>query len=124
MNSCVFVGRVGQDPQPIGQVGMRLSIAVDDYNASTKQRETIWVPLVVFGKQADTVRNYVSKGRRIAVQCRFNIRESEYQGQTRKEPQFIVERLDLLDGGSAANGTFGQDDHSRQPTAGGSGYGW
>lgn len=97
MNSCHFVGRVGQQPQPIGQNGAKLSIAVDQYNSQTQQRETLWVDLIAFGKTAETIGKYVSTGRQIAVECRYSKREyQDSHGNKRWDHSFVIDRLHLL----------------------------
>lgn len=96
MNTAHFTGRVGQDPQPLGQNGVRFSLAVDDYNSAKKERETTWVPCVAFGKQAEFISQYVNKGRLVEVTARYATREYEYQGEKRKDHNFVVDRISPL----------------------------
>lgn len=111
MNQANFVGRVGQDPQPVGSSGARFSIAIDEYNSQTKQQETLWVPLVAFGKTAEIVSKYVTKGRLVRVTCKFQIREYEHNNEKRKDSNFFITELELLpDGkGKPAAATPGGD---------------
>lgn len=109
MNQCNFIGRAGSDPQPLGSNGVRFNLAVDDYNSQTKQQETTWVPLVSFGKTAEVIAKYVTKGRLIRVTTRFNIREYEYQGEKRKDSSFFVTDMELLPDGKGKQATPGGD---------------
>lgn len=111
MNTCHFVGRVGQDPQPIGTSGTRFSLAIDEYNSQTKQQETLWVPFVAFGKTAEIATKYVTKGRLLRVSGKFQIHEYEYNGEKRKDSNFFITELELLpDGkGKAAVTAVGGD---------------
>lgn len=109
MNQCNFVGRVGQDPQPVGSSGARFSLAIDEYNSNTKQQETLWVPLVAFGKTAEVVTKYVTKGRLLRVTAKFQIREYEYQGEKRKDSNFFITDLELLPDGKGKQATPGGD---------------
>lgn len=110
MNVCSFVGRVGQDPKPLGDNGARFSMAIDEYNSQTKSRETLWINCVAFGKTAETVKNYVEKGRLVGITARYQVRKYQSGGEERTDHGFIVDRLELLPDGSQKRKAAAQED--------------
>lgn len=78
-HTVIVVGRLGRDPElrytPTGQAVCNLSLATDNsYTDRNGQRisKTIWFRVTVWGKQAETVNQYLSKGRQILVEGRMN----------------------------------------------------
>lgn len=74
----ILVGRLGRDPEmrymPNGDPVTSFSMATDRaYNDRNGQlvRETIWWRVSVFGKQAETVNQYLSKGKMVLVEGRL-----------------------------------------------------
>ncbi|MBN1317714.1 MAG: single-stranded DNA-binding protein [Anaerolineales bacterium] len=75
----VLVGNLGGDPEmrylPDGQAVTNFSIATNrkwNDRASGEQREeTIWWRISVFGAQAETCNQYLSKGRQVLVEGRM-----------------------------------------------------
>jgi single-strand DNA-binding protein len=106
-----IIGRVGSDPKPIGQSGCAFSIATEEYNGSTKQRETTWSRCVAFGKTAEVATKYVTKGRMIAVTATYQVREyTSAAGDKREDHSFRIRELELL-----------PDGRGQQPPQGGTG---
>ncbi len=78
--SITIVGRLGRDPEmrylPNGDPVTSFSIATDRvYNdkSGTRQKETTWFRISVFGKQAETVNQYASKGKMVLVEGRLQV---------------------------------------------------
>ncbi len=74
----VFVGNLGRDPEmrytPGGQAVTNLSVATNRrYTNSDGQQveETTWFRVAVWGRQAETVHQYLRKGRRVLVEGRL-----------------------------------------------------
>jgi single-strand DNA-binding protein len=74
------IGRLGRDPEmrymPSGDPVTSFSIATDrqwnDKNGQ-KQKETTWFRCSVFGKQAETANQYLSKGKMVLVEGRLRV---------------------------------------------------
>ena len=74
----VIVGNLGGDPEmrytPSGQAVTNFSIATNrrwsDGQGNT-QEETVWFRVSVWGKQAETCNQYLSKGRQVLVEGRL-----------------------------------------------------
>lgn len=74
----VFVGNLGRDPEmrytPGGQAVTNLSVATNRrYTNSDGEQieETTWFRVAVWGRQAETVHQYLRKGRRVLVEGRL-----------------------------------------------------
>jgi single-strand DNA-binding protein len=80
LNRVILIGNLTADPElrytPGGTARVRFSIAVNRQykDASGKmQEEATFVPIVVWGPQAENCANYLRKGRSIAVEGRLRI---------------------------------------------------
>lgn len=116
LNSVVLVGRVGQDPDikffETGRVKTTFSLAV---NRPTKDRETDWFRIELWGKQAEIARDYVRKGSLIGIEGRLEIaRWTDAQGQKQEMPVIAANNLRLL--GSRS------DNQAASMSSGGGGY--
>jgi single-strand DNA-binding protein len=74
----VLVGNVGRDPElrytPSGQAVTNLSVATNrSYKNSSDEtvEETIWFRVTCWGRMAETVNQYVKKGRQVLVEGRL-----------------------------------------------------
>ena len=76
VNSVTIVGRAGKDPEikyfESGSVKASFSLAV---NRPTKERETDWFNIDVWGRSAEIVGEYLKKGREVAVNGRLSVRK-------------------------------------------------
>lgn len=76
--SITVVGRLGRDPEmrylPNGDAVTSFSLATDRVwsdSSGQKQKETTWFRVSVFGKSAETVNQYLSKGKMVLVEGRL-----------------------------------------------------
>jgi single-strand DNA-binding protein len=74
----ILVGNLGKDPEmrytPSGQAVTNLSVATNRRytDSSGEQREeTVWFRVSVWGRQAETVHQYLRKGRQVLVEGRL-----------------------------------------------------
>lgn len=101
-NRCSFIGRMAAPPEPLGPTGVKFRLGTDAWNGQTKQKETVWVPFVAWGKDADLLKQYGTVGRQIAIEAEYKPREYEAPGpnggapQKRLDPQFLVRSVKLL----------------------------
>ena len=113
MNIHAFTGRLTRDVEDIGGSGVKFTLAVDSYDFGAKQKKTLFVPCVAFGRVVETLKNYTGKGREIAITARYDQREytptqGPRAGTLVHEHTFVVDRVDLIGspagGGQQANG--------------------
>ncbi|MCD6474777.1 MAG: single-stranded DNA-binding protein [Anaerolineaceae bacterium] len=78
-HTIIIVGRLGRDPElrftPSGQAVCNMSVATDhSYTNRDGQRvsQTTWFRVTVWGKQAETVNQYLAKGRQVLVEGRLS----------------------------------------------------
>lgn len=133
MNSIVLVGRLATDPElkyiPSGAAVCEFRLAVDrPFKNQSGERETDFFNVKVWRERAETVANYMSKGRLVAVQGRMEIRQWVAQdGTKRSTAEVVAERVDFLpDGrgpgqGEGAYSGAGRSDGEPQPYGGGGG---
>ena len=79
MNKVVLIGRLTKEPElrftpGSGAAVTTLTLAIDKYNTKTGQREADFVPVVVWGKQAESTANYMIKGSQVAISGRIQTR--------------------------------------------------
>ena len=82
MNKVVLIGRITKDPElrftpGSGAAVTTITLAIDKYNTKTQQREADCVPVVIWGKQAESTANCLVKGSQVAISGRVQTRNYE-----------------------------------------------
>lgn len=122
MNKVVLVGRLTKDPElrfaaGSGNAVSRFTLAV---NRQFKKDEADFINCVAFGKTAETISQYFTKGRQIAVSG--NIRTGSYDAQDgtkRYTTDVVVESFDFLEsGGNRDNSDFSGGNSNSEFSAG------
>lgn len=114
LNTVVLIGRLTKDPElrytPSGKAVATLRLAVDRGTTNPQgEKETDFIDVVVWERQAETVANYLQKGRLIAVQGRLQIRQYETQeGQRREKAEVVANQVRFLDRGHDQGGMGGE----------------
>jgi len=110
LNKVMLIGNLGTDPE------MRYTAngsAVTEFRMACsrnftgqdgeRQEETEWFTVVCWNKLAETVSQYLQKGRRAYVEGRLKTRSWEGQdGQTRYKTEVIAQTVQFLDRAQAA----------------------
>lgn len=103
MNHIVLIGRLTRDPElrytPNGVAVANFDLAVDRPTTNQQgERETDFIRIVVWQKQAEHCANYLKKGRLVGVEGRLQIRSYETQdGQKRRVAEVIANYVQFLD---------------------------
>lgn len=95
MNKVVLIGRLTKDPElkftpGTGMAVTTITLAVDRYNASTKQREADFINCVIWGKQAEATANHMTKGSLMAVNGRIATRSYDAKDGTKRYVTEVV----------------------------------
>ncbi|WP_061342945.1 single-stranded DNA-binding protein [Clostridium botulinum] len=95
MNKVVLIGRLTKDPElrftpGAGTAVTTLTLAVDKYNSKSGQKEADFVPVVVWGKQAESTANYMTKGSQMAISGRIQTRNYEAKDGTKRYVTEVV----------------------------------
>ena len=112
INKVELLGRVGTDPEmkytPNGTAVTNLRLATDRYRRDGEDA-TDWHTVIVWGKTAEAVNQYVTKGQRIYVAGRLvqDTWEGE-DGQRRSRTEIHTQEVVFLD--SNGNGNGANDD--------------
>jgi single-strand DNA-binding protein len=105
LNKIMLIGNVGSDPEmrytPNGKAVTSFRMATNyRYSAPDGERreETEWFRVSVWGKQAESCNQFLSKGRRVYVEGRLHSRNWEGQdGQMRTSLEVSANRVIFLD---------------------------
>lgn len=103
MNHIVLIGRLVADPvlryTQSGVAVTSFTLAVDrNRSKEDGQRETDFIDVVTWRKQAETCANYLAKGRLVAVSGRLQIRRyDDKDGIRRKAAEVVADRVQFLD---------------------------
>ena len=111
-NTITLVGRLGSDPVAkyfdSGSVVVNVGLAVTrHYDPIERQvlgvkygeEEADWFSLQIWGKDAEYLQNFATKGARVGVTGQFYISTyiSKQTGETRTKPTIVVDTVDLLE---------------------------
>ena len=116
INKVELLGRVGTDPEmrytPNGTAVTNLRLATDRYRRDGEDA-TDWHTVIVWGKTAEAVNNYVQKGQRVYVAGRLvqNSWEGD-DGQRRHRTEVHTREVVFLDSNGNGNGAsdYGDED--------------
>jgi single-strand DNA-binding protein len=110
-NKVVLMGNLTRDPElksiPSGQQVASFSLAVNRTwkNASGEQQEAVdYIDCNAWGKPAEIITQYMSKGSAILVSGRLQQRSWEQEGQKRSKVEVVVEDFNFVGGGSNDGG--------------------
>lgn len=120
MNKVILIGRLTKDPDlklvpGSGTAVTTFTIAVDRRFKREGQPEADFVPVVVWGKQAEATANYMSKGKLIGVSGRIEIRNYEAKDGTRRYvTEVVADEVQFLEWGNKQSNSSGGFDQSSQ----------
>jgi single-strand DNA-binding protein len=107
VNKVILVGNLGRDAElrytPAGAAVATLSLATTEVwndKGGQRQEKTEWHRVVLWGKQAETLNEYLMKGKQIYVEGRLQTREwNDKDGNKRYTTEIRGDRIVLLGGG-------------------------
>jgi len=132
-NRIILIGNLTKDPElRYSSAGLAVSsfqIAVNESfkKGDEKQEETLFIGVTVFGRQAETASEYLSKGSGVLVEGRLKESKWETDGQKKSRFEVIANNVrfmpkktgnsDYSGGGSGgrSGGASGGSDGSRVP---------
>lgn len=111
-NKVIVVGNLGRDPEmrftPQGTPVCTFSVATNERRkdrAGEQQDITTWFRVTVWGKQAETVSKYLTKGRSVYVEGRMHVEEwTDKDGKQRYTLELNASDVRFLDGGQSSEG--------------------
>ena len=126
VNKAILVGNLGRDAElrytPGGAAVATLSLATTEIwndKSGQRQEKTEWHRIVLWGKQAETLQEYLLKGRQIFVEGRLQTRKwDDRDGNTKYTTEVRADRVVLLgrrdDGGGGGPRPERQEQQQQQ----------
>lgn len=118
LNRSILIGRLTADPSlrytPAGVAVTTFTLAVDRAftGGQGKEKETDFIPIVVWRQLAETVANYCRKGKLVALEGRIQVRNYENnEGKRIYVTEIVADNVRFLE--RADNGT--QQQENKQP---------
>lgn len=110
MNKLIITGRLTRDPEvkAIGENNMvaKFTVAVNrNYKDKDGNRPADFIPCEAFGKTAEFISNYVTKGRLVEVDGEMRVDQYQNEeGENRTFTKCHVNSLNVLDSAKTADG--------------------
>jgi len=131
INKVILVGNLGRDPEvrytQNGDAVATLNIATTeswrDKQSGERKESTEWHRVVIWGKQAEIAKQYLSKGRQVYVEGRLQTRKwTDQNGQEKYTTEVRCDTFKMLGGrGGEGGGGFdtprggGAPSHNQDP---------
>jgi single-strand DNA-binding protein len=102
LNSFSGIGRLGNDPEARTNNGTMIAtfdIAINEFYKKDNelQKRTHWIPCVCFGRLAEIVKEFLSKGAQVAVRGPLQLNQwSAEKGQSLTKLEVHVQELEFL----------------------------
>jgi single-strand DNA-binding protein len=101
-NRIILIGNLTRDPElrysaqgtPISN--FRLAVSSKFKSSGDSRDETLFIDVVSFGKQAEIVSQYLSKGKSVLVEGRLRERSWEADGQKRSKMEVLAQSVRFL----------------------------
>jgi single-strand DNA-binding protein len=125
VNKVILIGNLGRDPElrhtAGGSAVLNFTMATNEVwtdRDGQKQQRTEWHRIVVWGRQAETLNEYLRKGRQIYVEGRLQTRQwTDAQNQQKQTTEIVALRIVLLGGRGGGGGAEVPDEGPREAAA-------
>jgi single-strand DNA-binding protein len=113
VNKVILVGNLGRDAEmrftsggtPVATVSMATTERFTDREGQKKE-DTQWHRIVIWGKTAESLHEYLTKGKQIYVEGKLQTREwQDKEGKTNKTTEVRADKIVLLGGGGGGDRT-------------------
>ncbi|AGK95391.1 single-stranded DNA-binding protein [Clostridium pasteurianum] len=112
MNRVVLIGRLTKDPElkftpGTGYAVATFAIAVDRRVPNKEGvREADFIPIVIWGKQAESTANYMSKGKLVGISGRIQTRSYDAKDGSKKYiTEVVADEIQFLEWGKKNEGS-------------------
>jgi len=128
LNRVILLGRLGRDPEvryaQSGTTVATLNLATDERRPDGSggwKNETEWHRVVLFGKQADLAKQYLTKGREVLIEGSLRTRQwQDKDGQKRYTTEIVAQNMRFVGGrqSGASQGMERPSDEQGAPVGG------
>ena len=105
LNTCTISGHLGKSAElrmtGSGLAVCSFSVAVNERRRQqdgSYQDETSWLDCVIFGKRAEGLHPYLTKGTKLSIVGHLRQSAYEREGQHRSKVEIIVDEVELMSG--------------------------
>ena len=108
VNKVILVGNLGRDAElrytpggaPVATLNLATTEVWNDKASGQKQEKTEWHRIVLWGKSAESLSEYLTKGKQIYVEGRLQTRKwQDKDGNDKYTTEIRADRITLLGGG-------------------------
>lgn len=112
VNKAILVGNLGRDAEmrftaggtPVATVSLATTEKFTDRDGQ-KREDTQWHRIVIWGKTAESLHEYLTKGKQIYVEGRIQTREwTDKEGKPAKTTEIRADKVVLLSSGGGGGG--------------------
>src|SRR6516162_2341698 len=132
VNKVILVGNLGRDAElrytpggaPVATLSLATTEVWNDKTSGQKQEKTEWHRVVLWGKSAEALSEYLTKGKQIYVEGRLQTRKwQDKDGNDKYSTEIRADRITLLGGGGGGGmaGAGRQAQRASAPAGGGGG---
>jgi single-strand DNA-binding protein len=126
-NKIIMIGNLGRDPElsytPQGTAVCKFSVATNERRrdkTGEQQDVTTWFRVTVWGKQAENVSRYLTKGRKVYLEGRLHVEEwTDREGKPRQSLEVNASEVQFIDGPGGGGGVEGIPVRQQQQGGGG-----
>src|SRR6476619_124192 len=126
-NKVILVGNLGRDPElrytPQGTPVCSFSMATNERRkdkTGEMQDQTTWFRVTLWGRQAETASQYLTKGRPVYIEGRLRVEEwTDRDGKARHTLEVHATDMQFIGsgGGGGGGGFRSEETHSEKPAA-------
>lgn len=127
VNKAILVGNLGRDAEmrftaggtPVATVSLATTERFTDRDGQ-KREDTQWHRIVIWGKTAESLHEYLTKGKQIYVEGRIQTREwTDKQEQKQRTTEIRADKVVLLSSGGGGGGSRSRDRYADSPESSG-----
>jgi single-strand DNA-binding protein len=124
LNKVMLIGNLTRDPElrhtPSGKTVSEIGLAINrtwTNDQGQKQEDTTFVDVTLWGRQAEVVQQYVTKGSPIYIEGRLQLDswDDKETGKKRSKLRIIAENFQFLSGKPGATGGGNSGGYSERP---------
>jgi single-strand DNA-binding protein len=115
VNKVILVGNLGRDAElrytpggaPVATLNLATTEVWNDKASGQKQEKTEWHRVVLWGKSAESLSEYLTKGKQIYIEGRLQTRKwQDKDGNDKYTTEIRADRITLLGGGGGGGGAM------------------
>lgn len=122
LNKIFMIGNLTRDPElryvpsgvPVATFGLAVNRTFVTQHGEKKD-EVCFVRVVVFGKQAESCSQYLTKGRPVFIEGRLQYRAWEQDGQKRSTLDIVADRVQFLGAPGGKQGAGNSEEAPAEP---------